>query len=222
MSPSNRWRVRIGIRTLVWLGLCAAAAAAVLAHVAIDVIGDYALTADSYDNLRHGSRELASSVAFVLAVTLAVRGLRICCEIAAANRARILLPAHRLRDQIGFVLAAVAGAVVLVPAMEWLDGRVDGAPVLSLSAAFGGSLWLGLGTTVLCAAVVALAAYGIARWLISHRDSIATIIETLLRRATGSDSPSGYERARRVLAPRRRTPLALRLSKRGPPAAIFA
>jgi ABC-type glycerol-3-phosphate transport system permease component len=222
MSPSKRWAVRIGARTLISLGLCAAVTAAVIAHVAIDILGDYALTADSYDSLRHGSRELASFVAFILAVTLAVRGLRICCEIAAANRTRILLPAHRLRDGIGFVLAAMAVAVLLVPAMEWLDGRVDGAPVLSFNAAFGGSLWLGLGTTILCSAIVALAAYAFARWLISHRDSIATIIETLLRRAAGKASSCGYERARRIAAPRRRTVHALRLSKRGPPVAIFA
>jgi hypothetical protein len=214
--------VRIGARTLVSLWLCAAVTAAVIAHVAIDVLGDFALTADSYDNLRHGSRELASFVAFILAVTLALRGLRACCEIAAANRTRILLPAHRLRDGIGFVLAAIAAAVVLVPAMEWLDGRLDGTPVLSLSAEFGGSLSLGLGTTILCAAIVAFAAYAIARWLISHRDSIATIIETLLRRFNANASASGYERARRIAAPRRRTVHALRLSKRGPPVAIFA
>ena len=113
MRPSKRCAVRIGSRTLVSLAFCAAVAAAVIAHIAIDVLGDYALTADSYDNLRHGSRELASFIAFILAVTLAVRGLRICCEIAAANRTRILLPVNRLRDWIGFVLAAGAAAVVL-------------------------------------------------------------------------------------------------------------
>src|SRR5580704_1729911 len=83
--------VRVGFRTLVSLALCAVAAGAAMAHVAIDVVGDYALTADSYDHLRHGSRDVVSAVALVLAVVLAARGLRLCCEIASLNRSRILL-----------------------------------------------------------------------------------------------------------------------------------
>jgi len=215
--------VRVGFRTLASLALCAATAAAALAHVAIDVAGDYALKVDSYDNLRHGSRELVSLIAVALAFVLAARGLRICCEIAAVNRTRILAPVHRLREGLVFVLMAVGASVMLVPAMEWLDGRLNGVPVRELDDAFGGSLALGLGITILCAAMVALVAYGIARWLISHRDSIAAIIETLLGRTAGKIRPTGYDLARQLFAPRRKRTLhALRLSKRGPPEAVLA
>jgi hypothetical protein len=215
--------VRVGFRTLVSLALCAAAAGAAMAHVAIDVVGDYALTADSYDRLGHGSRELLSGAALILAVVLAGRGLRICCEIAAVNRTRILVSAPRVRETLGFVVATVAASATLVPMMEWLDGRLAGISVRGIDDAFGGSLWLGLVTTVVCAAGVALLVYGIARWLVSHRDTIVTIIETLLRSVTGSHRPSSYDLAEQLFTPRRRrTPNALRLSKRGPPERVFA
>jgi hypothetical protein len=215
--------VRVGFRTLVSLALCAATAAAALAHVAIDVAGDYALKVDSYDNLSHGSRELVSLIAVALAFVLAARGLRLCCEIAQVNRTRIVAPGHPLREGLVFILMSVAASVALVPAMEWLDGRLNGVPVRELNDAFGGSLALGVGITIFCAAAIALVAYGIARWLISHRDSIAAIIETLLGRTVGGAHPAGYDLARQLSWPRRkRTLYALRLSKRGPPAAIPA
>jgi hypothetical protein len=215
--------MRVGIRTLVSLLLCAAAAGAALAHLAIDVVGDYALTRDSYDHLRHGSRELVTGIALLLAAVLATRGLSICCEIAAANRTRLLRPALRLRETLAFLFGAVAASVVIVPAMEYLDGRLDGMPVRRLSDAFGGSIPLGLGTTLLSATLVALLVYAVARWLISHRDSVVTMIETLRRRAGGVVRPSGYHLvAQRFTPRRRRAPNALRLSKRGPPATSFA
>jgi hypothetical protein len=215
--------VRVGARTLVSLALCAAAAGAAMAHYVIDVIGDFLLPRDSYDHLAHGSRELVTGVALLAAAVLAARGLRVCCEIATVNRGRLMRPALRLRESAGLLLGAVVASAVMVPAMECLDGRLDGVPVARLADAFGGSVGLGLATTLLCAGVVALLVCGVARWLISHRDSIATIIETLLRRVTGSPASNGYELAARRFTPsRRQTSHALRLSKRGPPAISFA
>jgi hypothetical protein len=194
-----------------------------MAHIAIDVVGDYALAHDSYDNLRHDSRELVSAVALILALLLAVRGLRICCEIATKNRTRILRPVLRLREAICFLLGTIGASAVLVPTMEWSDGQLAGVPVHRVTDAFGGSIALGAGMTILCTIGVALVVYAIARWLISHRDSIATIVETLLRRIAGAVRPSGLDLARQLVTPRRRrTPNALRLSKRGPPATTFA
>lgn len=216
-------RVRIGFRTIVSLTLCAAAAGAALAHFAIDVLGDYALSRDSYDNLGHGSRDLVTALALVFAAFLAARGLRVCCEIAARNRARLVRPAMRPSDVLAMFGGAIAVSAATVPAMEYLDGRLDGVPVRGLAEAFGGSIALGLGTTILCTALLAAVVYAIARWLISHRDSIATIIETLLRPFEGAASSHGYDRVGRCCTPRRRrAPTALRLSKRGPPATSFA
>ncbi len=213
----------VGFRTLFSLALCAVAAGAALAHVAIDVVGDFALANDSYDYVAHGSRELLSGVALFLAVVLAARGLRVCCEIASINRSRILAPARRLPEALGFVGAAVAGSLALVPAMEWLDGRLAGAPVLALDDAFGGSLLLGVITTVLCAAAIAFLIYSLVRWLISHHDTIVTIIVTLLRWMSDGVRASAYTLTSRGFTPRRRrAPSALRLCKRGPPGLLIA
>jgi len=214
--------VRVGFRTLASLALCAAAAAAALAHFAIDVAGDYLLARDSYDHLEHGSRELLTGVALVLSVFLAGRGLKICCEIATKHRGRLARPVLGLREALGLIAGAATASVVFVPAMELLDGRLDGAPVLRLADAFGGSILLGLTTTLLCASFVALLVYATVRWLISHRDSIATMLETLMRRVTGRPHANGYDLAAQRFTPRRRRAAhGLRLAKRGPPATSF-
>jgi hypothetical protein len=210
--------VPVGFRTIASLTLCAAAAGAALAHAAIDVIGDYVLPRDSYDYLQHGSRELVTGLALLVAMLVALQGLRSCCEIAATNRSRLLRPALRLRDALGLIAGAAAASALLVPGMEYLDGRIDGTAVRGLSDAFGGSIALGLGTTLVCASFVALVVYGMARWLISHRDTIAQIVETLLRVRASACRPNRHDLIAQLVTPRRRrAPHALRLCKRGPP-----
>jgi hypothetical protein len=193
-------------------------AAAATAHVAIDIVGDYALAHDTYDDVAHSSRELISGLALLIAFALATRALRVCFELAAANRTRLPQPSANRREGLGFVFGVIAVSATLVPAMEWLDCRLAGVPVKELDDAFGGSILLGLGTTIVCAVVVGTLIYAAARWLLSHRDAIATIIETLLRRQSGSDRLCSRDLARHLFTPRRRrTPHALRLCKRGPP-----
>ena len=203
--------------------MCAAAAGAALSHLAIDVVGDFALARDSYDHLRHDSRDLVSGIALIVAVLLAGRGLRACCEIAAANRHRLARPLLGARDLLATLAAAIAGSVALVPAMELLDGRLDGVAVSNVADSFGGSIALGLATTLVCAALLALVILALARWLIAHRDSIVTIIATLLAPVDQAARPCAYEGSRRHSSiRRRRAPTALRLAKRGPPAICFA
>jgi hypothetical protein len=212
--------VRVGFRTLVSLALCAAAAGAALAHLAIDVLGDYALAHDSYDDFAHGSRILATLVALAVAALLAARGLRVCCEVGARNRTRLARPGFGSPAALGYAATAVASSCAVVPAMEWVDGRVDGLAVTTLGDAFGGSLVLGLLTTVLCAALVAGLVFAFARWLISRHDTIVALIATLLRRNEDSLRPSAGDLGRLRLNFRPCAPHALRLSKRGPPAPL--
>jgi hypothetical protein len=204
------------------LALCAAAAAAALAHVAIDIIGDYALRHDTYDDVAHGSRGLVTGLGLLIAGILAARGLRVCFDIAAANRKRIPEPGFRRAELVGFIIGVAGLSAVIVPAMEWLDGRLSGVPVKELDDAFGGSILLGLSTTIVCAALVAAFLYAIVRWLICHRDVLAAIIETLLLRGTGCVRPSSHDLVLQRFTPRRRrAPQALRLCKRGPPDGAF-
>ncbi len=212
--------MRVGFRTLLSLILCAAAAGAALAHFAIDVVGDYALAHDSYDDLAHSSRGLISGVAFAIAVFLAARGLRHCCEIAVKNRACLPAAVGRGRDLLGFLMAAVAASLALIPAMEWFDGRLDGAPVNNLSEAFGGSLLLGIVTAVICVSLVAALVYALAHWLISYRDAFVTVVATLLRPIANAVPHLTYKLERSPLTLRRRAPHALRISRRGPPVAL--
>jgi hypothetical protein len=214
--------VRVGLRTILTLAVCAAAASAAIAHFAIDVAGDFLLARDSYDHLRHGSRELVTGIAVVAAVVLAVRGLRVCCEIATSHRARLLRPVFGLRDAVVvFAGAALTGSAV-VPGMEYLDGGLDGTPVHRLQDAFGGSISLGLAVTILCAAVVTAFVCAVARWLISHRDAVATIIETLLLLAAVPDGDGSYDLYAQRFTPRRKHAAhTLNLSKRAPPAISF-
>ncbi|MGB6522226.1 MAG: hypothetical protein WBE83_10675 [Candidatus Cybelea sp.] len=213
--------MRLGLRTTLPLAACAATAAASVAHVLIDVIGDFALPHDTYDDIAHASRGLASGIALILAFALALGGLRICCELAARYRHR--LPRLRLcaGERFAFLFATLLGAVAGVPAMECLDDRLAGVPVHSLADAFGGSILLGVATTVICAALVGWLVYALARWLVSHRDHIAAIIETLVRRHASSALPRVADLSLQLRAPRRRrAPHALRLCKRGPPMAL--
>ena len=221
--PSKRDDVRLGVRTALSLALCAAAAGAAMAHFAIDVAGDYLLANDSYDHLRHDSRELLTGLALAVAALLAARGLRICCEIACANRARLLRPVLARREAVAVLAGALLTSSAIVPAMEYLDGRLDGMPVQGLDAAFGGSILLGLLTTVLCTAFVAAVVIGLARWLISHRDAVAGIIETLLRPPAARACRNDYDLLAQRFTPRRRRAVyALTLTKRGPPATSCA
>jgi hypothetical protein len=212
----------VGLRTLLTLVFCAAAVGAVIAHVAIDVVGDYALASDSYDYLQHDSRALVGGAALAIAVFLAARGLSACCAIAARNRTRLPSPPLDARELLAFVLAAVYGSVLFVPAMEWLDGRLDSAPVRHLDEAFGGSLLLGLVITVICAGAVAGLIYALVRWLICYRDVIATILETLLSWSGGAVRFFACDLDRYRLTFQRPAPNALRLSKRGPPVVLVA
>jgi hypothetical protein len=207
----------VGLPTLVSLALCAASAAAAFAHYAIDIIGDYALPHDTYDDVSHSSREVLSGIALLIALTLARRGLRACFAIATSHRGRLPAQGFSLRECVGFVLSTIAGTACMVPAMEWLDGRLAGFPVRELDDAFGGSILLGLGTAVLSACLIGAVIYALACWLVSHRDVIASIIETLRGRDTDT-TPLGHALARHVHSTRRRrTAHALQRCKRGPP-----
>ena len=106
-------------------------AAAAMAHVAIDVVGDFALAHDSYDNLAHGSRELVTAIALLAALVLALRGLKSCCEIAALNRRRVLRISFGLRQTIGYLAGRCWRAAP--PSRQWSGSMAE--PTASRSTA---------------------------------------------------------------------------------------
>ena len=215
--------MRVGLRTLVPLALCAAAAAAAAAHFVVDVVGDFALSHDSYDHLQHGSRGVVTAVALVLAAMLALRGLASCCEIAARNRTRLAPVNFGLSETIAFFVVVLVSATVLVPSMELLDARVAGTAFGGIGDAFGGSLLVGMTCIAVCAALAGASVYALVRWLVSHRDSIATMVATLLRHITGAPRIASRPLERwNGLTLRRRTLPARQFTKRGPPEILLA
>lgn len=217
--PSKRAAVRVQFRTLISLALCAAGSAAALAHFAIDIVGDFALRHDTYDGMSHGSREYAAGFAIVFAVIVASRGLRACCDLAQRARGRIAQPELSRATMIGYVLLAVAVTCLAVPAMQWLDDAFAAVPLAHLGDAFGGSLLLGLITTLSCAAFVAALFFAFARWLLEHRDVIVAIVATLLRRCEKAVVAFVTDLDNHGFSRQASSAVALSLAKRGPPVA---
>jgi hypothetical protein len=207
--------MRVDFRKIAPLAACAAIASAALAHYAIDVVGDFALAHDAYDDLHHASRGIAAGIAALIAMFLAGRGLRICCELAERRSGRITAALTRL-EAVTLFVASVLCSVALVPLMEWCDGRLTGAPVDDLTSAFGGSVALGVATTACCAAVLTLCLTSLVQC--KRGEIIIAMVATLLGRRDRFPwcfCGDWLLQRRRFL---RRCPLhALRLWKRGPP-----
>jgi len=204
-------------RSLVALVIAAAATAAVVAHGTIDIIADYLVAHASYDDVSsHDSRGLVVAIAAMIAGAVALHGLRLCCD-AAAHRTLASSPAPSWRSAPLFLGATMLLASIAVPAMELLDSRLAGTTLACLDDAFGGSVLLGLSTTLVCAAAVAIAVFAFARWILSHRDHIIAAIVGIIR--FRSQAYTGPRRSRSFtgapICPRRLS--ALRRGKRAPP-----
>jgi hypothetical protein len=199
------------------LVIAAAAAAAVIAHGTIDIIADYLVAHASYDDVSsHDSRGLVVGLAIVFAGLVALRGLRLCCD-AVAHRTLASSPAPSWRRAPLFAAATMLLASFAVPAMELFDARLAGESLGGLDDAFGGSVFLGLATTLICAAAIAIAVFALARWILSHRDRIIAAIVGIVR--FGSHAHGSPRRSRSFagapICPRRLS--ALRRGKRAPP-----
>jgi hypothetical protein len=207
----------VASRSLIALVIAAAAAAAAVAHGTIDVIADYLVAHASYDDVSsHDSRGLVVALAAVVAGVVALRGLRLCCD-AVAHRALASSPAPSWRSAPLFVGATMLLASLAVPAMELFDARLAGTTLGGLDDAFGGSVLLGLGTTLACAAAVAIVVFALARWILSHRDRIIAAIVGIDRFRSHAYAGPRWSRtfAGAPICPRRLS--ALRRGKRAPP-----
>jgi hypothetical protein len=208
----------VACRSLVALVIAAAAFAAVVAHGTIDVIADYLVAHASYDDVSsHASRGLVGAIAAMVAAVVALHGLRLCCE-AAANRTLRSSPGPSWRSAPFFVGATMLLASVAVPLMELFDSRLAGTALAGLDDAFGGSVPLGLGTTLACAAAIGIAVFALAHWLLSYRDRIIAAIVGIIRFPLQAEH-GGPRRSRSFggapICPRRLS--ALRRGKRAPP-----
>jgi hypothetical protein len=205
------------------LVLVTGAISAILAHVVIDVAGDYLLSHDAYDGMAHHSRAIFAAVAVALAAVVALRFLwealdRRCTSLTELLRGlRIARGASPWR----FVACVVAVALVALLAMEFADALADRVVVDGFEDLLGGSILLGLGSVVFVSVAVSwgvrLALHALADW----EPVLVALVERLLGRDTDrSPSHAAHEPLTITLDGACR--LSRRSGKRAPPLAAPA
>ena len=156
-------------------GLVAAAIAALVAHVVIDVIGDYALARDTYDGLEHASRGLVS-LGLLLGVAVLACRFVVAALSGGRERARVSAQLHVPHSPLLFVAAVVAATLVLLVGMESLDALAAGHGFDGLADVFGGSTALGFAVAVSAAIALGQMAWATLRWFAAcHRDLLRAI-----------------------------------------------
>lgn len=188
------------------------------AHVGIDILGDYLVRDDRYDHVAHGSRLLFTAIALGLAGAAATCLFAHLCRAAASLRMRARMLALR-RAQVATGIAAIALlALLVVPAMEIIDVLRAGGDVDSLADAFGGSLLLGIATTLGCALAWSGAIVALVAWLLRHRERVVRLLYELLGVGHLPGRCDHERLAPRTVAANNPARLAKHCSKRGPPA----
>ncbi|MGC2129383.1 MAG: hypothetical protein WA629_04710 [Candidatus Aquilonibacter sp.] len=186
------------LRLPVLAVLATALLAAVSAHVGIDVLGDYLVRDDSYDHLAHDSRLLFTAIALLLAAAAAVQCFLYFCTAAASIQTRVRL-LHLRPAQIACACALIALlALLVVPAMETIDALQAGADIDSLADAFGGSILLGVVTTLACAVAWCGLIVALVGWFARQRERAARLLYELL---VPSEAPLACAHTSRENAP---------------------
>jgi hypothetical protein len=200
------------------LVLATGAISAILAHVLIDVAGDYLLQHDAYDGMQHHSRAIFAAIAVALAAFVALRFLwealdRRCTSLTGLLRG---LRAARGASALRFIAIVVVVAFVALLAMEYADASSDRVVVDGLEGLLGGSLSLGLSTVVFVSIAVAwlvrLALHALADW----EPVLAALVERLLGRETDR-GPARAMREPLTITLDGACRLARRSGKRAPP-----
>jgi hypothetical protein len=220
--PGQRTGVRlVRAACLAALAFFTGTVAAVLSHVAIDVLGDYLLAHDTYDRMAHESRGLFGAAALAVATAVAIR---YCCDLLNRRASSSLVRGCgvlALREASGWrffaPVAAIAAAMLL--GMESVDCWLAAKPVHGISDLAGGSLWLGGLTTIASAALVSAAVRAVARLIAEREPQIAAFIVKLLR-ASGCPAAGPARTLDPVVPDDERAPLSRCASKRAPPVRV--
>jgi hypothetical protein len=206
------------------LPLFAAAAAAVSAHIAIDVAGDYVLAKDAYDALAHGSRWTVS----LLALGVAFGGLSAVLRAALADARgshgtlRSVLRAAAPASPSRFVLLVGMLAVPILLGMAGLDALAAGQPIDDLGDLVGGSFALAGTILALASSLAGFGTLAFLRLLCRYQRALVHAVEAFVRLAFAFHSTAApldarytYDRPRTHSALRRCTS-----GNRAPPALL--
>jgi hypothetical protein len=193
-----------------------AALAAALAHLAIDIAGDYLLPHDAYDDVAHDSRTVVAAAAAAMLLAGAARSLYT-SVLAALGRGGAPAAAIHVGAPLAFIGAVTALAVPLLLTMETVDAFAARRDVDDLGDLFGGSILLGLGTTLAVAMLVAAIAYVVLRFFVHARAAVARALGGRFQPRERVSLHAFTTRAqRRCLAIARPAPTRY-VAKRGPP-----
>jgi hypothetical protein len=203
--------------------LAAAFLAALAAHVAIDVAGDYLLAHDTYDDPAHGSRWLATMALAACALSaLWAFGRALLAETRGTRGAlRTALRAAVPASPAKFALAVTAAALPLLLGMAWLDDACAGIDVDGVASLFGGSVPIGAGITIAFALGAAIGVHRLVALLCRLERSIVRAVEAFVRVAL--DASGAPLLALSSVADRPRVPSALARctgANRAPPRAL--
>jgi hypothetical protein len=192
-----------------------------LAHVAIDVAGDFLLAHDTYDGLEHRSRSEIFSVALAFACASVLWLLWVAFQDARGGRGATRLSVDDLlgRGPWRFVAAVVALSLPALVGMEFLDVTSSGGRIDDLTDLLGGSAQLGLGLTSAAAVLVGLTVRRVARMLLASQRAFVAVVHRLIAlvarvRPQGDARPPERALGRQL---GQRSILSRRSGKRGPP-----
>lgn len=182
--------VRRGLALRLAVPLAAACLAALAAHIAIDIAGDFVLPHDAYDDPNHGSRRLAS----LAAAGLGLAGFWAVLRAALAEtRGSSGALRSTLRAALPLGPAAFAGLVAaltlpLVLGMAWLDASCSGIALDDAGDLLGGSIPLGAGLTVAFGIAAGLGVHRLLTLLCRFHRSIVRAVEAFVRPARAVSS----------------------------------
>jgi hypothetical protein len=157
--------------------------AALTGHVVIDILGDFMLAHDTYDDMDHSSRTIVALVTLGLTVLgiglgfhAAIREAR-GSENAFCTALRGALP----RSQPAFLIAAIVLATFVLCVMEGCDAWLAARPVDNVGDLLGGSVPFGATIETIVATVVSLVTLAGLRRLARAR-VIAGLVVAFFRR----------------------------------------
>ncbi len=203
--------------------VCAALCSAILAHVAIDIAGDYLLAHDTYDDLGHGSRSLAAVIALLLAAFVAVAAIGAAVREArgSPDAFRRALTALIPRNRTVFTALVTLATPVLLAAMESLDALLAGEAIPGAANLFGGSIALGAGVMLGAACVVSAVAWHAVYALTRKRRAFVAFAVVLVRRTTGHQAAPLLLRSRPARSRAGSAAYCRQCAGRAPPTQLF-
>jgi hypothetical protein len=197
----------------------AAMCGALIAHVVIDIVGDYVLARDAYDGVSHESRLILIVGVVSLMLAVAVRLVLDLLDRRCGSRASLL---RLVRDSLGqplpFIVQSIAVGVVAVGAMELFDCLIAHAIPHGLNELFGGSYLLGLSAVSATTALSGWLVHRVATRLSEREPEITALIRWLVALIPAAvDDVRVATGVRTLRSIARALLLSTRGSKRGPP-----